>query len=54
MSEDTWCYVSAHSSKGFFSMPITEDVKRARACLTCGYLKLYINPEDLAKKIAAQ
>lgn len=52
LSAGSWSYISGHSSAKFFSMPIMEDPKRARACLTCGYLELYINPEDLAKKIA--
>ena len=46
-------YVSGHSSAKFFSLPIMESPKRARACLTCGYVEFYVNAQALTQKIAA-
>lgn len=36
--------------KKFFTFGIL--VNRASACLTCGHIELYLNPEILRKKIA--
>lgn len=53
ISDSKTFYTSDKSPAAFFSMPIIADIHRARACLTCGYLEMYVDPIALVKKIAA-
>ncbi len=43
-------YFSNNSPTGFLSNAGSVSVVRAKACLTCGYLELYVDPQELAKR----
>lgn len=53
IKDDKLWYTSLKSSMGFFSNTSSVKIHHVRACLSCGYLEMYLNPLELAKKIAA-
>ncbi len=52
--------VSTSSQMGYVSKKQTgmlrtvTQVKQARACLNCGYVEMFLDPQELKKRIAAK